>query len=128
MAAAAEHRDELSSLGFLYELKERSAHLLAIPDGLTPPEAERLFVTLCADMREDGSDPLVSERLRREKMLYQMACKAAIKGGRSYDSAHIEWLVREVLSLPDVTVCPHGRPIAFYLTKSELDRRFDRLK
>ena len=66
--------------------------------------------------------------MRREKLLYQIACKAAIKGGRRYDSAHITWLVEEVLSLPDVTVCPHGRPIAFYLTKKELDRQFDRIK
>jgi len=127
-AAAAEHKEELASLGFGYELRGNVAHLLAIPDALTPPEAESLFVSLCADIAEGGADPAVSEAKRREKMLYQIACKSAIKGGRSYDSAHIEWLVREVLSLPDVTVCPHGRPIAFYLTKAELDRRFDRLK
>ena len=70
----------------------------------------------------------LTEEMRREKLLYQIACKAAIKGGRQYDEAHISWLVEEVLSLPDVTVCPHGRPIAFHLTKKELDRQFNRIK
>ena len=122
-AAAEEGRESLASLGFTYEIKGRTAYLTAIPADLTPPEAEKIFVTLL-----DETDPAVSEEMRREKLLYQLACKAAIKGGRSYDDTHVDWLVREVLSIPDVTVCPHGRPIAFYLTKSELDRRFDRLK
>ena len=122
-ACAEEEREAFASLGFSYEVKERNVHLLAIPADLTPPEAENVFVKLLAD-----TSPGVSEEARREKLLYQLACKAAIKGGRVYGEEHIEWLVREVLSLPDVTVCPHGRPIAFYLTKSELDRRFDRLK
>ena len=63
----------------------------------------------------------------REK-LCQCACKAAIKGGRVYDKTVIEWLVRKVLTIPDITVCPHGRPIAYRLTKTELDRQFDRIK
>jgi DNA mismatch repair protein MutL len=61
-------------------------------------------------------------------MLYQVACKAAIKGGRVYDRAIIEWLVSKILLLPDIVVCPHGRPIAYKLTKNELDRQFDRIK
>ena len=53
---------------------------------------------------------------------------AAIKGGRVYDSSVTKWIVERVLSLPDVTVCPHGRPIAYRLTKNELDRQFERIK
>jgi DNA mismatch repair ATPase MutL len=40
----------------------------------------------------------------------------------------IDWLITELLSLPDLTVCPHGRPIAYKLTKTELDKQFDRIK
>ena len=63
-----------------------------------------------------------------KRALYQVACKAAIKGGRVYNSAVITWLVEKVLMIPDITVCPHGRPIAYKLTKNQLDRQFDRLK
>ncbi|MBE6655536.1 MAG: DNA mismatch repair endonuclease MutL [Ruminococcaceae bacterium] len=117
----------LSSLGFTYTFAEGKAHLLSIPADTTPMEAKDLFLTLVTEGAK-GASLALSEELRREKMLYQIACKAAIKGGRHYDDAHIAWLVKEVLSLPDVTVCPHGRPIAFYLTKKELDRQFDRIK
>ncbi len=127
-AAAEEHKNELFALGFAYDVKESTVYLTAIPDEITPPEAERLFASLCDDIANGVGDVALAEEKRRERLLYQIACKAAIKGGRRYDSAHIDWLVREVLSLPDVTVCPHGRPIAFYLSKGELDRRFDRIK
>ena len=77
----------------------------------------------------DGAgSPALALAVKREKSLYQIACKAAIKGGRDYDSAHIEWLVDKVMAMPDITVCPHGRPIAMKMTKTELDRRFNRLK
>ncbi len=128
LCAATEHTAELARLGFTYKVAEGKVLLLSIPDGTVPHEAEELFLSLCAELVEGKTDIAVSEEMRREKLLYQMACKAAIKGGRVYDEAHIEWLVKEVLSLPDVTVCPHGRPIAFYLTKKELDRQFERLK
>jgi DNA mismatch repair protein MutL len=77
---------------------------------------------------EGRGNPLITDVIRREKALYQIACKAAIKGGRVYDRAIIEWLVCKVLLLPDITVCPHGRPIAYKLTKTELDRQFERIK
>ena len=80
------------------------------------------------DINDGRGNPEITEQIRREKALYQIACKAAIKGGRKYDIAIIEWLVTKVLSIPDITVCPHGRPIAYKLTKSELDRQFDRIK
>ena len=54
--------------------------------------------------------------------------KAAIKAGREYATEHIKWIVDKLMAIPDITVCPHGRPIAYKLTKRELDRQFDRIK
>ena len=73
-------------------------------------------------------NPKITEDIRREKALYQIACKAAIKGGRVYTKEILHWLIKKLLALPDITVCPHGRPIAYKLKKSELDRQFDRIK
>ena len=91
-------------------------------------EAKGLFEATLADLITCALDPSINEEIRREKALYQIACKAAIKGGRLYDKTVIDWLIKRVLSLPDITVCPHGRPIAYRLTKRELDRQFDRIK
>ena len=87
-----------------------------------------MFSSLADGILTEGSSPELSLALRREKSLYQIACKASIKGGRSYGEEHIEWLIDKVMALPDITVCPHGRPIAMEITKNQLDRNFDRLK
>ena len=127
-SALSEYRDEIESLGFEIEVFEDFVNLLAIPDAISANDAESLIIKMADDIAEGKGDPTITDSIRREKALYQIACKAAIKGGRKYDESIHRWLIEKVLSLPDITVCPHGRPIAYKLKKSELDRQFDRLK
>ena len=128
IACAEEFKDEISALGFDFELGANHANLMSIPSSVGSMEAEALFVKMVDDIIDGKGDPAVTEAIRRETALYQIACKAAIKGGRVYDRSVSEWIVKKVLELPDVIVCPHGRPIAYKLTKSELDRQFERIK
>ena len=128
VVAAEEYKAEIEQLGFEYVVGKRSVDITSIPDAISVTDAEALFVKMTDDLIDGKGDPRVTEDIRREKALYQIACKAAIKGGRVYNSAVIEWLVGKVLLLPDITVCPHGRPIAYKLTKNELDRQFERIK
>ena len=127
-AAAEELFDEIVSVGYEFTVGKGYADITAIPDAISAADAESLFVKMLDEINEGKGNPTITENIRREKALYQIACKAAIKGGRKYDRSIIEWLVSKVLSLPDITVCPHGRPIAYRLTKTELDRQFDRIK
>ncbi len=130
LAAAEEYRSDIEAVGFSFlpSRDRRGVQVSAIPDAVAIPDAEALFAKMCAEVAEGIGTPGMTAALRRERALYQVACKAAIKGGRAYDRAHLEWLADRVMSLPDVTVCPHGRPIAVTLAKGELDRRFDRIK
>ena len=128
MVVAGEIKSEIEALGFEYNINDRSCDIIAIPSAISPVDAETLFVKVIDEVIEGKGDPAITDSIRREKALYQVACKAAIKGGRVYNNAVITWLVEKVLSLPDITVCPHGRPIAYKLTKNQLDRQFDRLK
>ena len=127
-SAAEEYISELESIGFKLELGDGHVNITAIPDAISVHNAEMLLMEMLDDILKGKGNPELTEKLRREKALYQVACKAAIKGGRSYDASIIDWLVGRILALPDIIVCPHGRPIAFKLTKNELDRQFDRIK
>ena len=128
VSAANDNKDELLSVGFRFNLGEKNADIVEIPDEISVKDAEGLFLSMLDEIVSGKGNPKITEDIRREKMLYQVACKAAIKGGRVYDRAISEWLVSRVLALPDIVVCPHGRPIAYKLTKRELDRQFDRIK
>ncbi len=127
-AAAEEYKEEITSTGFEFAVGKGYADITAVPDAISAMDAENLFVKMLDEINEGRGNPSVTESIRREKALYQVACKAAIKGGRKYDRSIIEWLVTKLLSLPDITVCPHGRQVAYRLTKTELDRQFDRIK
>lgn len=128
ISAVEEFSEEIKDVGFEYTVNGKMADIVAIPDAISVTDAEALFIKMADELAEGSGNPDITEKIRREKTLYQIACKAAIKGGRVYDRSIIEWLVGRVLLLPDITVCPHGRPIAYKLTKTELDRQFERIK
>ena len=128
LQCAEEIRQDLTAVGFEFNTGGGKVALNAIPSNISTYDAETLFVNILNDYMSDKTDPRITDGIRRERALYQIACKAAIKGGRHYDRSVIDWLVNKLLQLPDLTVCPHGRPVAYKLTKSELDRQFDRLK
>jgi DNA mismatch repair protein MutL len=129
LAAAEEYAKDLEAVGFDFTI-DRTGHaasVSAVPDAVDMPDAEELFARMAAELAEGAGNPAITEEKRRERTLYQVACKAAIKGGRQYGEAQIAWLVERVMALPDITVCPHGRPIAVRLTKHYLDRQFNRI-
>lgn len=128
LACATEYLSEMQSVGFEYTLNGTAADITSIPEAISTDDAEALFVKMLDEIIEGRGKPTITEAIRREKALYQVACKAAIKGGRVYTKEILHWLIKKLLMIPDITVCPHGRPVAFKLTKNELDRQFERLK
>ena len=128
LAIASEYADEMRAVGFEYNINGTAADITAIPEAIGTDDAEALFVKMLDEIVDGRGKPSITEAIRREKALYQVACKAAIKGGRVYTKEILHWLIKKLLLLPDITVCPHGRPVAFRLTKNELDRQFERLK
>ena len=128
LACAEEYSDEIKQVGFEYKINGSYADILAIPSAITTDEAESLLIKKLDENIEGRGKPAITESIRKEKALYQIACKAAIKGGRVYTKEILHWLIKKLLLIPDITVCPHGRPVAFRLTKNELDRQFERLK
>ena len=128
LAAVMDAKADFEAVGFEFIKNGYSVDITAIPDAISASGAVGLFTEMAGELLSGRGNPTLTEAIRRERALYQIACKAAIKGGRVYTPEIIEWLVKKLLALPDVIVCPHGRPVAYKLTKRELDRQFDRIK
>ena len=61
----------------------------------------------------------------KEKLM-QKACKSAVKAGMKLDSSEVKSLIK--LLNGDITLkCPHGRPIAVKITRTEIDKWFKRI-
>ena len=85
-----------------------------------------MLAVMAERIRSNTGSAQLTRDIIFEKALYQASCKAAIKAGREYSEEHIRWLIAELMRLPDITVCPHGRPVAMTISKKNLDHQFER--
>ena len=125
--------EEIERLGFLITLPAfvpgagREAEIAGIPSELTPEEAASLIERIAAAEAEGSGEAGLIGDTSFEKALYQASCKASIKGGRVYPEGYTRHLVDELMRHPEITYCPHGRPVAYVMSKREFDRRFGRI-
>lgn len=128
IGALSEFDAEIKSVGFSVEVSDTSTSIIEIPAEIEPSGAADALLELLSRLALGEGSAQLTRQERLEKALYQASCKAAIKAGRIYDMAHIKWICDRVLSLDNIKYCPHGRPIAFEITKHFLERQFERIK
>ena len=127
--SAAEFSEEINACGFVFEIKDSKTALISgVPSGFDISKAKDMFYTLVCELCEHGGNVEFRRKSIFEAALYQTACKASIKAGRVYDEAMLRYVCDNLLRYDCIKYCPHGRPVAFELTKRELDRRFGRIK
>ena len=126
MAACEEYRDELVKLGFDFVEGEKGVDLIQYPSGLNDAQSVTMFAELASRLSDGHGDLKIGRDAFYEKALYQASCKAAVKGGREDSPENIRWIAEQVITNPNIRFCPHGRPVAFEMTKSEFERQFER--
>ncbi len=122
-----QYRSEMEAVGFTYTTGKYVANVTAIPEGIGIDAVPDMLSVMVDRIKNDTGSARLTRDIIFEKALYQAACKAAIKAGREYPPEYIQWLVARMMELPDITVCPHGRPVAMVLTKRNLDHQFERI-
>ena len=126
VAAIEEYREEIEGVGFTFTTSRNTVSVTALPVGIEQDAVADMFAVI-ADRIKNGTGKVeLTRNLIFEKALYQASCKAAIKAGREYARGHVEWIVEKLMELPDITFCPHGRPVAMELSKKNIDRQFER--
>ncbi len=128
MSAVEEYADEITAVGFTFEIgNSNTVFVNSIPVELEMGEAAAVFETIAERITLGTGSAAITRDTVFEKALYQAACKAAIKIGREYDTEHLKWICDRILSLDDIKVCPHGRPVAIELTKNSIEHQFKRI-
>jgi DNA mismatch repair protein MutL len=121
-----EYRPEIQAIGFRYTLQGNNLQVEEVPAELVADGAMDLLTTLAVTLGEGTADATLTRDLLFEKALYQGACKAAIKAGRIYPPEYNRELCKKLFFTTDITVCPHGRPVAMTLSHGHIDRQFKR--
>lgn len=109
-----------------FELEEfggNSYKVSAVPSEISTSDIKGIFFDLIDSLtRESG----VVENDKVEYFIFTMACKAAVKANMNLDYREIEVLIDEMMKLANPFTCPHGRPTAIRMSKSELEKKFKR--
>lgn len=121
-----EYADFFEKLGFQIDALGNHSHAIrAVPDCLNGYDYAALMREALMDLAENGRT--MQMELLRDDIIATMACHKSIRAG--YKMSPEE--VRELFRLMDETAfrsnCPHGRPVHFVCTASELEKRFLRI-
>lgn len=73
----------------------------------------------------EGYASVTVEGILKEKIA-QKACKSAIKSGDEVSLSDVEIIAEKIKENPGLK-CPHGRPVAIKITRTEIDKWFKRI-
>ncbi len=120
-----ENAKAFAGMGFeIEEFGEDSLIVRAAPGGVEAGDVEPLILELIAQC-DDLKKELITDT--RQRLLYTVACKSAVKANMKMSEAEMQTLVRNVLRLKNINTCPHGRPIIITMSRREIEKEFKRI-
>jgi len=117
-----ENSELFEKLGFEVErFGDDSVAVRRIPSEIDITDTEIVLSEIITLLRLGGN----ADSVGTDEIYRVIACKAAIKAGMSSGQYELEVLASKVMS-GEASHCPHGRPVAFEVSKAELDKKFKR--
>ena len=115
---------EINNMGFDAEKFGPSSFVIrSVPALLAGSEPERIREAI-DDIVNSGS--MKSAEEKHTYMMYTVACHSALRAGDKLTMAQMEFVIREMESIPNPYACVHGRPTVMTITPAELDKKFKR--
>ncbi len=125
-ALLSEHAGVLAQFGLcLEEFGTNTVLVTAYPVMLARVNPAQMVRDAAEKIAESGRDP--SRRDLLDSLLHMLSCKGAVKAGQRLSPEEIDTLLAQRHLIDDAHHCPHGRPTALVLSRTELDRQFGRL-
>lgn len=116
----------LASVGFnIYKHKKPNTFLLKTVPLCCVGLNARSFINDFLSDDFTGTKRLLPESFTEKLM--QHACKSAIKGKDDLSEIEIKSLLHQIRTEVNELFCPHGRPIAIKISRSEIEKWFKRL-
>jgi DNA mismatch repair protein MutL len=121
MAAAADHRADLATLGLEYEeFGPRSLRITAVPLEMPAGRATAAVQETLAALSETRGDQAM------HKAAAALACHSAVRFGDVLELAEQRRLLADLETAEESITCPHGRPTRLVVEWQELTRHFRR--
>ena len=123
-SAVEENQELLADLGFTFDLSDAPCvTATAVPTFIMELDMEEIVCEVAENLRLHKVSPQSGQL---DDIFHTVACKAAIKGGDRNSPEELLSLVKQVCYDEKIRHCPHGRPVMFTMTKSNMDHQFKR--
>ena len=124
MGIARDNMEMFKKAGFeLEEFGENTIKLTGVPNICIELDTKELFLET---LDEINTVARTAKQEIEEKFIATVACKAAVKANMALSKEEVESLMDKLLKLPNPFTCPHGRPTAIKMTKTDIEKKFSR--
>ncbi len=124
MQIAKDNMEIFEKAGFvLEEFGENTIKLSGVPTVCLDLDTKELFLET---LDEINTVARTAKQEIEEKFIATVACKAAVKANMALTKEEVDSLMRQLLVLPNPFTCPHGRPTAIKMTKTDIEKKFSR--
>ncbi len=117
-----ENTQVLRKLGFRCEMVEEGVKIIAIPSVLPIQHVPAVISEVIEELRTSTFKGLPDVI---QKILADIACKSAVRTGDRITEEDAIEIIRQIYEEKLIS-CPHGRPLVFRLSYTELDKYFGR--
>ena len=118
--------DALARFGFeIEDFGGASVRVMAVPALLAFQDIDRTLRALADDL--EGLDRGLAAEQAVKQIAATMACHAAVRAHDPLTPEKMTHILEELRATAYSTVCPHGRPVMFRLSRRDLERRFERI-
>ena len=124
MQIAKDNMEIFEKAGFvLEEFGENTIKLSGVPTVCLDLDTKELFLET---LDEINTVARTAKQEIEEKFIATVACKAAVKANMALTKEEVDSLMQKLLLLPNPFTCPHGRPTAIRMTKTDIEKKFSR--
>lgn len=123
-SALEENEEMLGDMGFSFDFSQKPcAVATAVPTFIMELDMEEIISEIAENLRMHSRNP---QSHALDDMLHTVACKSAIRGNDKNDIRELQALAEEVYGNEAIRHCPHGRPVMFTMSKSNIEHQFGR--
>ena len=124
MQIAKDNMEIFEKAGFmLEEFGENTIKLSGVPTVCLDLDTKELFLET---LDEINTVARTAKQEIEEKFIATVACKAAVKANMALTKEEVDNLMKQLLVLQNPFTCPHGRPTAIRMTKTDIEKKFSR--
>ncbi len=121
VAMIADDITSITSIGYVINcVSDVEIEILEIPLASARLDISKVFTESVEEIFSKGSSQ------HKDNRLISKSCRSAIMAGDILSIEEIRYLVDEIIRCKNNQTCPHGRPIIFKMSLSELSRKFGR--